>query len=240
MWETIALACVADAATIAGILLVKAWRRQALGYSHAINSLAAGLILAASLTALLPVAAKTLGEQAGFYMLGGFMMFLLLETFLVTHAGAEMHRDARTARGMVFFWGLFMHSFLDGISIAVGFAAGTHIGYLIALAVIGHKLPEGITTFSLLLQKLKYRTALGLSVLVAFATPAGALLGVALRPVLPPDALAYLTAIVAGDFMYVAATDIVPEIREERPARNIAFLALGMAALIALHQFMPE
>ncbi|MHC4479802.1 MAG: ZIP family metal transporter, partial [Planctomycetota bacterium] len=229
MWQPVLFGALAGLLTIVGIGLIALWHARALRYSHYINSFAAGLILTAAISALLPQALKAT-EQAPLYAIAGFAAFLILESFLVFHSGAEVHyppRKGAAARATVYFWGLFSHSLLDGVIIAVGFAAGPNVGMVTALAVIGHELPEGVTTFSLLLQQIDRRRALGMSLAVAVATPTGAVAGVLLVPALEPEVIGAAVAIVAGSFLYIAASDIVPEIREEKGLRNSAFLVAG-------------
>jgi len=232
----------AGALTLVGIGLLKVWHQAALRYSHYINSFAAGLILTAALSALLPRALHE-NENAGAYALGGFVAFLVLETFLVLHSGAEVHypRGMKSrAQGMTFFWGLFVHSFLDGLIIAMGFATGPDVGLLTSLAVISHELPEGITTFSLLLQSMKHRQAIVLAIAVALATPVGALVGLGVLPAMRPGLMGAAMGAVAGSFLYIAATDIVPEIREEHAGRNVVCLVLGAVFLLTVHHFLPH
>ncbi|NIO09411.1 MAG: hypothetical protein GTO40_15965, partial [Deltaproteobacteria bacterium] len=80
--ETIVFSGLAGLITILGIMLTKLWHRSALRYSHFINSFAAGIILTAALKELLPRGLQD-NEYAPFYALGGFVAFLILETFLV-------------------------------------------------------------------------------------------------------------------------------------------------------------
>jgi zinc and cadmium transporter len=240
MWQTIIFSGLAGVITILGILLTRLWHRSSLRYSHYINSFAAGLILTTALMELFP-RGLAYNEDASLYALGGFVAFLVLETFLVVHSGAEVHYLQRrdTAKGFIFFWGLFLHSLLDGLIIAVGFATDRQVGLVTALAVISHEFPEGITTFSLLLQNISDRKALALAVVVALATPAGGLIGVALLPA-PESVMGAATGLVVGSFLYIAATDIVPEIREEKAIQNTVALGVGSLFLIVLHHFLAH
>jgi zinc transporter ZupT len=240
MWQTIVFSGLAGLITIVGILLTKSWHRASLRYSHYINSFAAGIILTTALTELLPRGLEY-SEHASLYALGGFVAFLILETFLVVHSGAEVHYPQRrsAAKGFVFFWGLFFHSLLDGLIIAVGFATDYEVGLITALAVISHEFPEGITTFSLLRQNISDQKATLLGVAVALATPAGGLIGVAFFPA-PESVMAAAMGLVVGSFLYVAATDIVPEIREEKATGNTVALVAGSLFMIALHQFLAH
>jgi ZIP family zinc transporter/zinc and cadmium transporter len=240
MAQSILFGALAGAVTLAGILIIRFWRAQALRYSHYINSFAAGLILTAAVSALLPHAIES-NQHAPLYAMAGFVAFLILESFLVMHSGAEVHYpQRRDARAVVYFWGLCLHSLLDGVIIALGFAAGPRVGLVTALAVIGHELPEGVTTFSLLMQRISERRALAMSVAVALATPAGALLGVLALPALAPTFMGAAVGVVAGSFLYVAASDIVPEIREEKAVQNAAFLVAGVLFLALLHHFLAH
>lgn len=238
MWPTIIFSGLAGLITIAGILLTGLWHQSSLRYSHYINSFAAGLILATGLMELLP-RGLTYNEDASLYALGGFVAFLGLETFLVIHSGAEVHYPDRrgAAKGYVFFWGLSLHSFLDGLIIAVGFATDYRVGLVTALAVISHEFPEGITTFSLLLQNISGRRAMVLALMVALATPAGGLIGLVLLPA-PESAMGAAMGLVVGSFVYIAATDIVPEIREQKGVRNTVALAAGCLFPIVAHHFL--
>jgi ZIP family zinc transporter/zinc and cadmium transporter len=240
MWQTIVFSGLAGLITILGIFLTKSWHRASLRYSHYINSFAAGLILTTALIELLPHGLEY-SEHAPLYALGGFVAFLVLETFLVVHSGAEVHYPQRreAAKGFVFFWGLFIHSLLDGLIIAVGFATDYQVGLVTALAVISHEFPEGITTFSLLRQNISNRKATLLGVAVALATPVGGLIGVAFLPA-PKSVMGAVTGLVVGSFLYIAATDIVPEIREEKATQNTIALAAGSLFLLIIHHFLAH
>jgi len=240
MWSTITFSCLAGLVTIWGILITRLWRRSSLRYSHYINSFAAGIILTTALVEMLP-RGLMYNEDAPLYTLGGFVAFLLLETFLVLHSGAEVHYVGRrgATKGLIFFWGLFLHSLLDGVIIAIGFATDYRVGLLTALAVISHEFPEGITTFSLLLENLSERKAMALAFAVALATPAGGLIGLAVLPA-PESVMGAAMGLVVGSFVYIAATDIVPEIREEKAFQNTVALAAGSLFLIVLHHFLAH
>ena len=102
---------------------------------------------------------------------------------MVLHSGSEIHFKAKGnpqhTKGIVMFSGLFFHSLLDGIIIGVGFEVDPKVGLLTSVGVILHELPEGVTTFSLLINSIKRKTALKLSIAVALATPLGALISLA-------------------------------------------------------------
>jgi zinc transporter ZupT len=231
----------AGAVTVVGIALTRRWHAQSLRYSHYINSFAAGLILTVALFDLFPKALEA-SHLASLWVLAGFIIFLVFEDFLIFHSGAEVHYPERregVAKGLVYFWGLLFHSFLDGLVIAVGFAADDQLGLMISMAVISHEFPEGITTFSLLLKHIDARRALWLALAVAVATPAGGLAGALFIP--PSEALMGGAAgLVAGSFIYISATDIVPEIREAKAFQNTLALLAGSVFLFLIHLFLDH
>ena len=113
----------AGIATLIGIALLRFAGKKALQYSHRLNSLAAGFILAVAFFNLLPEAAK-LSEEAMLFAALGFGVFYILEAVLVVHSGVEIHfqagNEAERARprALVAFSGLLFHSLLDGVIIA--------------------------------------------------------------------------------------------------------------------------
>ena len=78
-----------------------------------------------------------------------------------------------------------------------------------------------------------------LAVAVALATPAGGLIGLAMLPA-PESVMGAAIGLVVGSFLYIAATDIVPEIREEKAVQNIVALAMGSLFLIVMHHFLAH
>ena len=127
--------------------------------------------------------------------------------------------------------GLLIHTFFDGIAIASGFIVSNWLGWLIFIAIFLHKLPEGFTVASVMLASGSSRTfAVVSSVLLGVAT----LLGV-LTMVLTKHAVAIGLPISAGVTIYVAASDLMPEVNKE-PGVNMAmvvFLGTGTFFLLA-------
>ena len=229
---------IAGAATLAGILGVL-WKRDfALRYSHYINSFAAGALLTIALAHLIPESVE-LTSNALVAVLVSFIAFYLLESVLVFHSGSTIHFDegcsARThSKGAVIFSGLFLHSLIDGFVIAAGFAVSLELGLFASAGVILHELPEGVTSFAILMGKMQRKTALFLSVAVALATPAGA--AIALGPLngLSESGLGIMMAIAGGSFLYVAAADLIPETHEKQVFHNAASLLAGAGSLYLL------
>ncbi len=234
-------AAIAGAATLVGISAVR-WKQDfAVRYSHYVNSFAAGALIAIALAELLPEAVEHWepASNAMLVVLATFIAFYLLEAAVVFHSGAAIHFTEqcpveRHSKGPVIFSGLFLHSLIDGFVITVGFEVSTELGLLAALGVILHELPEGITSAALLLRSMKRRTALLLSVAVALATPVGA--AIALGPLsgLSESAMGAMLAIAGGSFLYIAASDLLPETHEKDVLQNVTFVLVGAGLMYLL------
>jgi len=228
---------IAGLSTVLGIIMVILKQRWVLEHSHYVNSFAAGLILGIAFFHLFPESLE-LSENALLFIFLGFLLFYLLENIMVLHSGSEIHfkekNNPQHTKGMVMFSGLFFHSLLDGIIIGVGFEIDPKVGLLTSLGVILHELPEGVTTFSLLINSIKEKTAVKLSVAVAIATPLGALISLTFIGGLSEGMVGLLLAMAGGSFLYIGASDLIPETHEKKGFVNAGFLLLGVLCLYSL------
>jgi len=228
----------AGVATAAGVFMVVRRAEQARKYSHFVNSFAAGAILAIAFLHLLPEAVE-LNSSALLFALIGFMAFYILESFLVIHSGAEIHyqsshHHSKKSKGITLFSGLFLHSLIDGVIIGIGFEVDYRIGLMTSAAVILHELPEGITSFTMLMDRLNRRTAYYLAIAVALATPAGAVISVLFLHDASKGIIGMLLALAGGSFLYITASDLIPETHEKNALVNVCFLIGGVLFTILL------
>lgn len=247
-WDVLLYGGIAGAATFAGMMLVlarEAWSRR---YSASLVSYAAGVLLGVGILHVLPEAIE-LNERAPAFILLAFILFYFLEHHLLIHAGhEEQHhthlavddcRDGCCPRphplGMVAFFGMALHSAIDGMIIGTGFEVSHELGLLAALGVIAHEVPEGIAMVAILLHYgWPRRKAIQLTSFVALATPAAALVSYALVKDLDPQLLGAMLAMAGGSFVYIAASDLIPESHRSRglPA-SIALVAGILTAVLA-------
>jgi zinc transporter ZupT len=136
------------------------------------------------------------------------------------HFGEETHRVTAFA-GVVALIGLAAHTFFDGVAIASGFLASDRLGVLLALSVLLHKLPEGVTVASLMVAGGHGRRE---ALLAAGAVGLATVLGVLLTETIAPLARHGL-ALAAGVTLYVAASELVPAFQSRR--RTVATLAFA-------------
>ena len=221
----------AAAANVAGGLAVVArrhWNEMFLKY---FLGLGAGFMLAATFLRMLPESMKLTG-QAPLLFLGGYFLVHFFEHTVAPHFhfGEERHDDVmmNPAVGISALAGLTIHTFFDGVSIASGFLVSVPLGLLIFCAVILHKIPEGVTVASIALASGQgKRGALASSGVLAAATLAG-VLGMHRFE----GAVSYALPFSTGVTLYVAATDLMPEVNkqhEERGMKMTLVVFLGVA-----------
>jgi zinc transporter ZupT len=229
----LALAVVAAVADVVGAYLLvgaaERWGRTLLQYCLAVG---AGFMLAAAFVRMLPESAES-HPHAFFVVLVGYFGIHLFEHTVAPHFhfGEEVHTDAllRPSVGYLAVLGLGVHTFFDGVAIASGFVVSASLGLLLFVAVLLHKLPEGFTVASVML-------AAGRSRIAALA--AGAILGGltvlgALATALFVEHVGYALALSAGVTLYVAASDLIPEVnRAESP--GLAWAVFAGLVLFAL------
>ncbi len=232
---------VAGLATLLGIILMRSKQEWAIKRSQYVNSFAAGLILALVFFHLLPEASE-LSETLAFPTIFlGFFGFYVLENFIVIHSGSELHfhesdpclQHVPEINGMMAFSGLALHSLIDGVIIGVGFELGTEIGILAALAVIAHEVPEGVTSFALINETLPEKSLI-LSLIVAFATPLGALVSLIFIHSLTDNFIGILLALAAGTFIYVSASDLIPQTHGRQNLKTMVSFLLGAFVIILI------
>lgn len=191
-------------------------------------ALGAGFMLAASFLRMLPESFR-LSPHAPVLVLAGYFLVHFFEHTLTPHFhfGEETHGEAMLdpAASWSALLGLSIHTFFDGVSIASGFLVSVPLGLLIFGAVLLHKLPEGFTVASIALASGRgKRGALLSSGVLGLATLLGVLVMRPFAGVLP-----YALPLSTGVTLYVAASDLMPEVNEERGVRMALTVFVGVA-----------
>ncbi len=217
----------AAAANVLGGLVVVARRRWNLLLLKYFIALGAGFMLAATFLRMLPESMRLSQDAPMLVLLGYFLVHFFEHTVAPHfHFGEEVHdevmMDPAVSTSAVL--GLAIHTFFDGVSIASGFLVSIPLGLLIFFAVFLHKFPEGFTVASIALAAGRgKRGALGASLVLGGAT----LLGV-LGMHRFAFAVSYALPLSTGVTLYVAASDLMPEVNEERGARMPVVVFLGV------------
>ncbi len=207
---------------------------------HLILGFSAGAVIAVAFFDLLPEALD-LGEGAyqsativSFVALG-FLVYLVLDRLIFmhshTHEDGHEHELSSTeskglGRGLLGAASLSLHSFLDGAAIGLAFQVSAAAGVIVAVAVLAHDFSDGINTVNLIVKNGGDRGRALRWLLVDAAAP---VLGVAstLFFTLPAETLSIILAVFAGFFLYIGATDLIPESHHAHPK----FLTTAMTLL---------
>lgn len=192
------------------VVALRRWDDRVLRYAVALG---AGFMLAAVILRMLPESSR-LTPLAPALVLGGYLLIHLFEHTVAPHFhfGAETHPEQLSARASASaLLGLMVHSFFDGISIGSGFIIDRALGLLVFAAIVLHKAPEGFAIASVVLAT---RGTRGQALLAAAAVGAATLVGglsiFGVRGYVGPA-----LALSAGVTLYVAASDLVPEVNKE-------------------------
>jgi len=214
---------------------------------HLVLGFSAGAVIGVAFFDLLPEAIE-MGEK--FYDSAtiiqftaiGFLAYLVLDrlVFFHAHQGEESHEagaPGHTHRGALGAGSLAVHSFLDGVAIGLAFQVSAAVGAIVAVAVLVHDFSDGINTVGMILRNdggrrraFKWLLADAIApVLGAFST---------LFFSLSEQSLAVVLAIFAGFFLYIGATDLIPESHHAHPKIITTIMTLfGVGVLYVAIQF---
>src|ERR1700691_4913981 len=231
-----AIAALADVA--GGLVLVRA--RGVERYLRYFVALGAGFLMATALIEMTPESLKMSRRLGPILIMAGYCVVHLLEHTISSHFhfGEETHHGEFVSRhtGNAVMAGLSVHALFDGVAIGSGFVVSDWLGWLIFLAILLHKAPEGFTMASVMLASGRSRaTAFWSAVVLAGATIAGVLV-----IQLVPRWVPYGLPVSAGVALYVAATDLVPEVNREPGIRMALVFFAGVMGFLLLRTLLPQ
>jgi len=242
----------AGANVLGGLFIARRqWSRKYLKYFIALG---AGFMLATALLEMIPEAVELASQQATVFstvgnyfgiqraridsvyvlVVAGYFLVHFFEHTVAPHFhfGEETHHEevSHAHASYAALLGLVIHTFFDGVAIASGLLVSTWLGGVIFMAVFLHKIPEGFTVSSLMLASGQSRAAsFASSAILGAATLAGMALMFVVRSAVA-DALPFS----AGVTLYVAASDLIPEVNREPHAGMALLVFVGVAVLLAL------
>jgi zinc and cadmium transporter len=192
-------------------------------------SFAAGILLTVALLGLLPEAAHALDHQAFTIVLLGFLLAFFFEHFCHLHHHHQ-ECEASNSNSLIIF-GDTIHNFIDGVSIAAAYLTSTNLGLILALSTFLHELPHEVGDFGVLLNSgWKKSKILLINFLSSLSTFAGALLTFYLIPT--NQLTGTLIAIAAGIFLYLSASDFLPQISHHSKTKRKHTLTFLFAVLL--------
>ena len=221
----LAIAVAAFVSTLAGGLLALGLRDKL----HLILGFSAGAVIGVAFFDLLPEAIDTAhGFQSAAVVLAwsalGFLSYLVLDRMLLIHADAP----PRASAGALV---LCAHSLLDGVAIGFAFQGSHAVGLIVAAAVLTHDFSDGINTMNMVLRNGGERARALRWLLLDAAAPAAGIAATRLWA-MPTDRFGLALALFGGFFLYIGASDLIPESFHAHPKLLTTVMTLAGAALL--------
>jgi len=232
------------AGIIGGVILIlkESWGRVLCKYAI---PLAAGILLSVSMLHLIPEANRELGDSAFIIVLLAFLGSFLFEHFFahLHHHEDRKHTMFKTAVPLIVF-GDTIHNFIDGVAIAAAYFVDPMFGVVVALATFLHETPHEIGDFGLLMKAgwSKGKTFTVNLFSASFTFPGALFVFFFVRDA--HEKIGILLAISAGIFLFLGASDFLPEVEEEErkhPSwKYLAPLFIGVAIMYLMTFFVPK
>ncbi|MFZ1074926.1 MAG: ZIP family metal transporter [Minisyncoccia bacterium] len=206
---------------------------------HLILGFSAGAVAGVALFDLLPEAIQ-LGtayhtpDTLALFIALGFFGYLVLDRLILLHTHEEDGDSENVPRGFFGALTLSAHSFLDGIAIGIGFQASAAVGMIVTTAVLTHDFSDGINTVNLILRNGGgWKRACRWLLVDAAAPLCGAASTLFFR--IPNSVIGLVLSVFVGTFLYLSASDLIPESHHRHPrALTTAMTLFGAALLYAI------
>jgi len=203
---------------------------------HLILGFSAGAVIGVAFFDLLPESFE-LAEKAydirtiTLLLAAGFAFFLLLDRSFSLHLHTRENCHNASHSGSLAATALCFHSLLDGLGIGLAFQVSSHLGWIVAVAVLAHDFSDGINTVSVILRDQgRSRQAFAWLVADSVAPALGVVITFGFTVSTP--ILGLLLAVFCGFFFYIGASDLIPESHHRHPAfATTAMTLLGIAVL---------
>jgi len=199
-------------------------------------SLSAGVLMGGAFIHLLPEASLKMSIDKLFLItLIGFIFFFFMEKVLHWRHCHKGHCEIHTF-GYINLFGDALHNFVDGLVIAGAFLINVKLGVATTMAIAMHEIPQEIGDFGVLIHAgFKKKKALIINYLVALTVVLGGILGYFLSFYLE-NIIPYLLPFAAGGFIYISASDLMPEIRKEtKLSRSISSFMIFVLGLVIMY-----
>jgi zinc and cadmium transporter len=201
---------------------------------------AAGTLLSGAFFHLMPEALASLDAMTAFVLLmTGFAAFFIIERFLHWHHCHDGKCDVHPFSYLILY-GDAVHNFIDGLVIAASFLANVPLGIVTSLVIICHEVPQELGNFGILVYGgFSKKKAVVYSFLVQLTSVMGGLVGYFLSAT---QDFTFLLPFAAGGFIYIAASDLIPELHKEPSIKksvfHFGFFAIGVLFMLAIKLFV--
>lgn len=236
--EALIFSLLAGLATMVGGFLVIYRYDWAHNNQNYLTAFASGTLVSLSFIEIIPEAI----EIGGYGELSVIIGFLLLYLFEQMFSPSRCIDDECSVRrvSLLAWGGLLLHSFIDGIAIVASFEVSSVLGIMVALGVILHEFPEGLTSGSLLtLLRYPKKKIFLFIFFVAIATPVGAILSILSIDLFNPYSLNHFLSSVlglaAGTFIYVGVAELLPHSHKIKDLKVTLIFLTGIILIILGH-----
>jgi len=199
--------------------------------------LAAGSLLGGAFFHMLPESVDALGNSLAVYLwlMAGFLAFFVLEQFLHWHHCHRAEHDQHRPLGYLILMADGLHNFIGGLAVGGAFIVDHRVGVVTWFVAAAHEIPQELGDFGVLVHSgWRKLAALAWNFASALTFLVGALLAYAVSGRI---AVAYLLPFAAGNFIYIAAADLLPQLAAQPRARDkletTASFVAGLALLLA-------
>jgi zinc transporter ZupT len=233
------LAPLASLATLLGGWGVVRFLQGRAQFMRLLSGVAAGYLLSVTVVRIIPECLEAKGgESNALWVLAGYLLVHVMEHGITLHFhyGEETHTDGSPLSGVLALVGLSLHSLMDGVAIAAALATHSNLGPLVVLGILLHRIPEGGTIASIFLVRgFGNRGALLAAATLALAALVGSagqsLLNLPLGPML---------GLTAGLALYVASSDLLPELQKVSGLRGTIALLSGVGVFLLSARLLPH
>ncbi len=243
---------VVSAVSLVGVFTLSLRRERLRKLTVILVSFAVGALMGDALIHLIPQAYGELGLTLGvsLFVLLGMLLFFLLEKFLrwrhchdtecAWHMGDAVKGEGGRVHPVVVMnlIGDAVHNCIDGMVIAASYLVSVPLGVATTVAVVGHEIPQEIGDFGVLVHGgLPIRRALAFNFLSSLAALLGAVLSLVVGPHVK-DYAPYLVPLTAGGFLYIAGSDLIPELQHDvglgKSAAQLVAVLAGVGVMVLL------
>lgn len=204
--------------------LYKSWERK---HIRLFISFGAGSLLGASFIHMIPETVETIGSGVGIAVLTGFLILYVIEKFTMIHA-CEGEDCSFHQMGIISFIGLSAHNIIDGFVLTTSTML-PNLGPIVFAAIVVHKIPASFSLSSILIiGEFTRKKVLLYLIIFSLMLPVGAFAAMLLMDIFGTYQLGIAVAVSAGTFIYIATSDLLPEVHrvgEWRIQNLISFLA---------------